>query len=74
MSSQPPEVSRLHETVWLLKSDGPDICPWCGKAVFVGQLVVRHFVETPEGRAPVAVLHVVCSTEQREHEEDFGDR
>lgn len=67
-------VERLHEEAWASKSDALEDCPWCAHGITLESLVVRHYVQTPEGVAPVAVLHKDCSDAQRRHEELFGGR
>lgn len=65
-------LERLRERGLASRADAMDPCPWCGKDFVRGESVVRHNVQTPVGMAPLAVLHLACSVEQRAHEEDFG--
>lgn len=72
--SPSPGGGRLREPGWASYSDASEPCPWCGKSILRGESVSRHNIQTPDGLAPLAVLHLACSVEQRAHEEDFGDR
>lgn len=72
--TSPPGEGRLHEPDTASESDASEPCPWCARRIWPGSRIVRHNIELEFGIAPLAVLHAVCSREQIDHEEAFGDR
>lgn len=69
-----PVLGRLTEGRYATESDASELCPWCDGPIELGTWVVAHSVATPDGWAFVGLLHGICSEDQIEHEENFGDR